>query len=165
MIEINYQRCYEWTEIQPWLRLGQFNEVPVLTEHVTWQTSVHPKIARVFWLDLYLLDDNIRHVMTYDELRSVLGKDFEGTYKHEQLMAAEIWEDDGDDGHVDYQWTGKFRIIFAKALQSSYAKIDDSRTSRWDYKSFFAHFFGEPHPDLDMNCDTDEWSPIAERNP
>ena len=78
------------------------DQVPVPTEFVITETQIcTPSYARVLVTPFYMLNGNI---VDYDEL--LQEKPFYGTCSYETVFLVEVWENGGDDGHIDYRHKG-----------------------------------------------------------
>lgn len=80
--------------------------------------SEFPREARAFTTDLYVFKD---HIVTYEwllHMHKVIGEEFKGTYScSDHLCLAEVWDDQGDEGHTDYHLRG-YRFVPYKALEA-----------------------------------------------
>jgi len=79
-------------------------ELPLPTELVVKRPEfVVPKMARVYSTGLYMVDDVL---VSYKELLDLRGRDFKGTSYEIEVNLWEVFEDHGEDGHVDYRLVG-----------------------------------------------------------
>ena len=94
-----------------------------------------PRIARIYATNLYRLWDQIR---TYEQWSEEVK--FFASLMATKLLMMEIWEDHGDDGHVDFRFEGTYRFW----LESEF--IDGLTNARRGdaERSVFQRFFREP---------------------
>jgi hypothetical protein len=94
---------------------------------------VMPRVARQYRTGFYWYDGRI---CSYKELYAAVlatGQVFPGTYHYDEIYFVEVWENFGDDGHVEYRQVG-WRFVLAAALaddpKSMYPKVPECMRSR-----------------------------------
>ena len=81
-----------------------FRSFPVPYETImTGGTQQHTFYGRIYTTSLFQVNNE---VVTYDEMRSLRGSEFKGTVFEDQLVLVEIFEDEGQDGHINYVLKG-----------------------------------------------------------
>lgn len=81
-----------------------FRSFPVPYETImTGETQRHTFYGRIYTTSLFQVNNE---VVTYDEMRSLRGNEFKGTVFEDQLVLVEVFEDEGEDGHIDYVLKG-----------------------------------------------------------
>jgi hypothetical protein len=90
----------------------KFESVVVPTEVVVYELGqkIEPKMARLYWTDLYLLDGvpaTYKQIVEHCKLHE---KKFKGSGHYDQLLLVEVWSDYGSDGHVEYELRG-YRFV------------------------------------------------------
>jgi hypothetical protein len=90
----------------------RFNQFPIETEFTikTPQFCV-PLMARLYYLDMWLIPGH-KDTFNYQELSDFERDNFKGTGHYEGVVLKEVWEDGGDDGHIEPYLFG---YIFIKA--------------------------------------------------
>lgn len=75
-----------------------------------------PRMARRYHLDMYIVPGHL-DTFDYKELATLIGPDFKGTAHYQHIVLEEVWEDRGDDGHVEpYLYGYMFKINGGPAL-------------------------------------------------
>lgn len=88
---------------------NRFSQYVVPTEVVinSIDQNILPLVGRTYQTNLYYLRSNI---VDYNVLR--LEPDFKGTSNYKSIVMSEVWDDHGDDGHVDYCMVGYvFKVV------------------------------------------------------
>lgn len=81
-----------------------FRSFPIPYETImTGETQQHTFYGRIYTTSLFQVNNK---VVTYDEMRSLRGNNFKGTAFEDQLVLVEIFDDEGQDGHIDYVLKG-----------------------------------------------------------
>lgn len=119
----------EASVVLPIISRSYFFEYPLPTEVVVVKTeTVTPRVARVYDTDVYYLEDEDR-LVGYDELWSKFGSNFQGTHGTPGVCGVslcEVWEETGDDGHVDYRFQGEYVLVKATdvvGVETQYGKV------------------------------------------
>ena len=86
-----------------------------------------PLMARVFKRDLYLSDGE---AVTYDEIRRKSGGQPVYTSDLTAVYFWEVWEDQGDDGHVDFMHRGYMFSTIDLPSDRVYP-LDEMRLLNW----------------------------------
>ena len=81
-----------------------FRSFPVPYETImTGETQRHTFYGRIYTTSFFQVNNE---VVTYDEMRSLRGDEFKGTAFEDQLVLVEIFDDEGQDGHIAYVLKG-----------------------------------------------------------
>lgn len=127
---INFGMLYTVGELAlPWIQFlaRRHCQHPLPTQVViTDPKFLVPQIARTYETGLYILGD---HVVDYRVLHTAQG--FHGTSAYPHVVFREVWENCGEDGHVDYSLQGwVFEIVSSEQLhkwymgQGTYAQLN-----------------------------------------
>jgi hypothetical protein len=109
----------------------QYTELPLPTELVVTQPGfIVPRLARVYFTDLYLYEDS---VVTYRELQQQKGAAFHGTAYEVGVFLWEVFEDYGDDGHTDYRLMGWVLLPSTALAPTAYPVRGVSWPDQFDY--------------------------------
>ena len=72
-----------------------------------WNDPIHPRTGRIFQTSCYLYNGEL---MGWQEVYKKAGLADKVSWSaadiRDQIALVEVWEDEGDDGHVDYVWNG-----------------------------------------------------------
>lgn len=141
-MQTDFETVLDASHAWSWIT-GLYAEVELPTELVIIRTSVvRPRVARVYRTDLFTSGANFDDVRPFDDWRKIR-RDF--TYESGiQLLLAEIWEDQGDDGHVDFVFRGKYRWLSEQSLRSDLRAASGDGTCPYVYRRFVNHHLGDP---------------------
>ena len=99
----------EHPDIKHLTYISQMINIP--TEFVIHQAQiVTPDQARVYNTHLYWYEDEI---FDYDGIRKA-ANGFKGTSHYDEVMLAEVWMDNGDDGHTAYSLQGWMYVPYSR---------------------------------------------------
>lgn len=112
--------------------------VALPTEFVVAECGVvTPRFARVYETDLFRSGGEIG---VYEDFRAL--KANWCLADGDRLLLFEVWEDEGSDGHVDYQFQGVYRFGLEQLFHGARRRAQQG--SSYDHRMLLREYFGRP---------------------
>ncbi len=145
-MKIDFSRVLAHVDVAPLLSAGyDHHNIAIPTEVVVFRpVPFVPQYARVFHTRHYaMIPGN-----GFDDVRSSRAwHDVDPKYRGQdgiEVLVAEIWDDRGCDGHVEYWFQHTYRFLSAQEFLNDLRRSADPDLDIHQYKRFVDHYLGDP---------------------
>lgn len=157
-MKVDFSRVLVHVDVAHLLKAGYDHcSVAIPTERVVFRPDTFvPLYARVFHTRHYARIpgagfDDVRPSSEWHDLDKLWSED--GV----ELLVAEIWDDRGCDGHVEYWFQHTYRFLSAQEFVDDLRASQDLDVDLYQYKRFVDHYLGDPSENPSFRVPLFQW--------